>query len=228
MENKANQKGKLYAVLAQAIDDKDYTDIPRIKSYLLKAGIKSEDVYLLHGKDEETKFTEDNLEKIIDDLARRIIPKDRLLFYLTGHGMIINGRGYVSCYGEDFSEGNFERVIKKLPKVEFAVFMFTQCFSELFAKRIGKRNNISISNSNQESRGVANVGPELSEYLFPKILKEGEKIQKVFKFAVKKENCLINKISYWTSRLFGEYQPKDNPKIYWEDSNPSELYLIEK
>ncbi|GAI08820.1 unnamed protein product, partial [marine sediment metagenome] len=230
---KLEQNKNLYVILANASgEEEDYKDVARINKYLLQSNVPIENIYSLHGKrgnmtDLFKYVTKNNLERTVNDLSKKITKKDKLLFYLTGHGVRKNEQSYISCWNGNLSVEDFEKVMQKLPEMDFAVFLFTQCFSEPFAKKMGKGNKIGISNANGESRGIINVGPEFSQYIFPKILNKKVTIQKAFDIAVKKENCLLNKVSYWLSKSFGEVPPLDTPQLCWQDVSPSELCLIE-
>jgi hypothetical protein len=222
-----NLKGKLYAVLFNGNEGRHSYDVGLTYTSLINSGVDDKDIGVLEG-DGKTKnrfvdrpATVKDLECMVDKVRQKSTTNDRLLVYVTNHGILENGQCGVQAHDGIMWEKDFEKIMQDIP-VNFGVYYFSQCFSGGFAERMGYENNIGISSTNKKTPAYGTgkkTGSDFTNYLFPNILKSDHTIEEAFDKAVKCDTWL------WYGALCPGCINSEIPQLRYQNAIPSELFL---
>ena len=239
MYKQVEQPKKKYAILILGSNSKDNIFDNFLDSLALEVyeGLKnldfsdeninfivSPDSKKLSAKNVDFDFTKDNVKNAFSDISKKITKDDLLMFYFIGHG----NKDLRSMGSENYgiSLRSLEKEMVKL-KYSHAILVFDSCYSGLFAKSLGKENRIAISTTEGDNKGwtLSSFDSYFMDGL--KGEKEADKnedgkvsLEEAVYYAA--ENDPLSKKTLGFQAYFPE------PQIYYEDIDPSKIFLKEK
>lgn len=173
----------------------------------------------------DSVFTDDMFKRVCSQLSDKMTKEDMLLFYYIGHGdKIKKDYGLLAGYGTVKLEF-LETELKKLEH-EYGIMIIDACYSGNFAKQFGKKNRVGVSNAceNQLPWMFSKFSPYLMDAL--KGEKEADKnkdnrvsLEEAVYYATEKDPWSIK------NDLIKQFFPQ--PQIYYEEIDPSEVFLKE-
>ena len=200
----------------------------RIYDDFKELGFSDDDIYFLvsHRYSEvleksDDSFTNKKFKEVCSELAGKMTKDDALIFYYIGHG---REKKY-EVLGDAFNITTLESELDKL-KYEYAILIIESCNSGSLAKRLGKKNRISISNTSEGTTSW--IDSEFSIYLMKALNgeKEADKnndnrvsLEEAVYYAAKEDPWSIK------GGLIRAFFPQ--PQIYYEEIDPSEVFLKE-
>lgn len=153
-------------------------------SSLKKRGYKDEQIILLSGsfprsieKGINASPTSENLNLIFKFLKT----KNSILFYFTGHGIIINNQSALILKNGLFTENEIYNYAKSFKGKK--IMIFDQCHSGGFLQKMQTLNNVAILTSTTKEKGASNI-PSV-ERLFWRKIGKGEEVTRAYQKASK-------------------------------------------
>jgi len=159
--------GKKYAILFNAGEEKDqfYKGLEFAFESLKRAGFSDENIYTLTGYEYEkpAKFidfraSKKKLEEVVSELKEKTTKNDILFLFVTHHGEktakilplgeshFTTKERFTGLFNEKVSQSEFKKMMEGL-NVNYAVLLFSQCYSGGFAEELGYNNFIAASSS---------------------------------------------------------------------------------
>jgi len=224
-----------YVILTLAVKSHEKPLDKRMQDKALKIyddfkelGISDDDIYFLasHRYSEvleksDHHFTNEKFKEVCSELSDKMTKDDALIFYYVGHGMGKKNE----MLGDSFNVTTLESELDNL-KYKYAILIIETCESGSLAKRLGKKNRISVSNTKDDGNSwvYSKFGIYLMEAL--KGEKEADK-NKDNKVSLEEAVYYAAKKDPWSIKegLIRIFFPQ--PQIYYEEIDPSKVFLKE-
>lgn len=244
---------KTYAILVSGafpdVDPADYylhDKAVEVYEYIKDLGLSDDDIYFLatrrDGKKMEKSddlFTYQKFHRVCNELSDKMTEEDALLFVYIGHGGV-GGIDIPESYHimknidettePEESDNNFyisqlEAEVDRL-KASYKIMIIDACKSGHAAKTLGKKNKVGISSACKDQKSL--VFSRFVPYLM-RALNGEEKADKNNDNKVSLEEAVdyAAENDFWSKKDFGLgiFFPK--PEMYYEEIEPSEVFLKE-
>ena len=153
-------------------------DIDSVYHTLRNSGVGSDNIYIIdplnpNRKGNNFPAEKKGLDSSIKELSSKINQQDHFILYLTNHGgkskKDPNAEAYITFdNGDTIKESELEEKVSMInPKNSLLVF--TPCYSDAFAKRLGKGNVITIANTTSDKVAICYGIAPLANNFFPKL-----------------------------------------------------------
>lgn len=173
---KEEDNGKTYALLINGSwNDLFHNfsgEIDHIHNSLIKSGMQESEIYIV--SPQKNNNSKSGLEIAIKDLSEKVKPNDRFLLYVTNHGgkewvILPFGESIIKLGNDTINETQFAEQIERINS-NYSVMVFSQCYSGGFAERLGRGNNIALSESRASRTSNGIDKSSYSKYFFPALL----------------------------------------------------------
>lgn len=213
-------RGKRYVLVINGSGHDNVGNIDAAKTKEVFEALPDTDVLCLGLQD--LPATPQNIREYCSLVQACSNPGDEVVFFVTAHGDYDRQEAYLQLGDELVSSEEFKRLVEPIDSLR-GFFLFTNCHSEYFARRLGEGNfiGVSTSTSKEECFAIEDEGTIFTTYFLDTIVRNSRAqrnvtLEQAFDTAVNRAARQLKKYKCETTR----------PQMYWQNNDPSKYYLL--